>query len=963
MAFSGSAPISPGPETVINPEKRGLPAASNTEPLPGGSTIWHILFPREAPLADNEAPPRIAGLKLAHFEIEERIGVGGMGAVFRGRDERLDRTVAIKVLGPSQVRDPASVQRFQNEARAAARLDHDNIVRVFFIGEDSGVPFIAYEFVTGTNIRNMIRSKGRLDPAEAVNYTLQIAQALKHTSAFGVVHRDIKPSNIIVTGSGRAKLVDLGLARKAQPEQVSDLTMAGTTLGTFDYISPEQAKDPRNVDVRSDIYSLGCTLYHMLTGAPPYPEGTVLQKLLDHQGSKAPDPSLKNPAVSRRLAAVVQKMMASDPDERYQRPEDVTHDLLVVAGTLGLRGMNPDGLIWTMPKQIRPKIWEHNVGWIATAAALLLIFLILQIYPTLWQPRLGTQLETKDQRAQVASATSSDESSLPGDVSATGAPTDVAPKQLPESTALVDEKKVAAVDPGNNVAPSAGGSADPLTPPETVFPPPGAEGGTGPVASDPFARLGKESPFGKPNPDALADRKLAPADSIPPTASSPNNAGALDVDGTATTAVEAPKPTAGAATAGLDPGERSPKNAFRADEIPPPVIALMSAGHETESFPTLEAACREARDGDIIVLNYDGKRPAPPEKPIRLENKRLTIRAGRHSSGKLYRPAVEFDTKRATGDETVPLFSLTSASVDLFNLDLRVSLENDRSASDWSMFALGGTDQVRVRGSRITVVNPQARRASVFDLRPGMRPDMIKMTTSASGARSEISIEIAHSLVRGNCNLLSSRYTHPARLKIGNSILALEGSLVSMVGDLDMPDQDADLEISLEHVTCLVGNSLIRMDGGEEPRELLPVSVQAANNIFATNAPAPLIAVSGKTSAQMLRGLLRWEGEKNFYDRFQKFWAIRPTQIASADDEYDFAQWQKLWGVSGDVGANYGGILWASDRWTAGAFADVVPADVSLEEGAENPANAAATDDTNVGADATNPEFFSDVVR
>ncbi len=159
----------------------------------------------------------MAGLKLAHFVIEERIGVGGMGAVFRAHDERLDRTVAIKVLGPAQVRDPAAGQRFQNEARAAAKLDHDNIVRVFYIGEDCGVPFIAYEFVTGTNLRDMIRSRGRLDPDEAVNYTLQIVQALKHTSAAGVVHRDIKPSNIIITANGRAKMVDLGLARKRSP--------------------------------------------------------------------------------------------------------------------------------------------------------------------------------------------------------------------------------------------------------------------------------------------------------------------------------------------------------------------------------------------------------------------------------------------------------------------------------------------------------------------------------------------------------------------------------------------------------------------------------------------------------------------------------------------------------------------------------------------------------------------------
>src|SRR5690606_6910543 len=156
-----------------------------------------------------------------------------------------------------QSRDRAAVLRFQNEARAAARLDHENIARVFYIGEDRGLHFIAFEYVTGQNVRDAIIRAHRLRVADAVNYALQIASALRHTSAAGVVHRDIKPSNIIIAPNGRAKLVDLGLARKIASESMGDLTVAGTTLGTFDYISPEQAKDPRSVDVRSDIYSLG----------------------------------------------------------------------------------------------------------------------------------------------------------------------------------------------------------------------------------------------------------------------------------------------------------------------------------------------------------------------------------------------------------------------------------------------------------------------------------------------------------------------------------------------------------------------------------------------------------------------------------------------------------------------------------------------------------------------------------
>ena len=238
-------------------------ATSSSKPE---SQIHSLLFPDLSQLSPGELPDSPHGVKLAHFELVDRIGSGGMGSVFLALDLHLQRYVALKILAPSQAREPSSIQRFINEARAAARLDYDGIARVHFYGEDCGFHFIAFEYVTGTNVRDLINHRGPLNPGDAINFTLQIAHALKHTSAAGVVHRDIKPSNIIVNPAGRAKLVDLGLARKESTESMDDLTVAGTTLGTFDYISPEQAQDPRNVDVRSDIYSLGCTLYHMLTG-------------------------------------------------------------------------------------------------------------------------------------------------------------------------------------------------------------------------------------------------------------------------------------------------------------------------------------------------------------------------------------------------------------------------------------------------------------------------------------------------------------------------------------------------------------------------------------------------------------------------------------------------------------------------------------------------------------------------
>ena len=186
--------------------------------------------------------------------------------------------------------------------------------------------------------------------AEAISYTLQIAEALAHADARSVVHRDIKPSNVLITPEGRVKLIDMGLARLRQADPaVADLTASGVTLGTFDYISPEQARDPRNADIRSDIYSLGCTFFFMLAGQPPFPEGTVLQKLLQHQGDEPPDILQFRPELPEESSRVLRKMMAKDPARRYASPADLVADLLELAEEIGLRPMSPTSRIWLVP--------------------------------------------------------------------------------------------------------------------------------------------------------------------------------------------------------------------------------------------------------------------------------------------------------------------------------------------------------------------------------------------------------------------------------------------------------------------------------------------------------------------------------------------------------------------------------------------------------------------------------------
>ncbi len=334
---------------------------------------------RHGAVPENHFTGLLRGRRLAHFEMEDTVGVGGMAAVIRARDTQLDRQVALKILPPEMAADLENVRRFQHEARAAAKLDHEHIARVFYCGEDQGLHFIAFEYVEGQNLRVLIEKQGTIPIAEAIHYTLQIATGLAHAAARGVIHRDIKPSNIIISDGGRAKLVDMGLARSLDTRSDQGLTHSGVTLGTFDYISPEQAMEPREADVRSDIYSLGCTLYHMLTGHAPVPEGTAAKKLQFQQHGQPVDPRQINPRIPDEVAAVLSKMMAKDPRGRYQNPEHLVSHLLLLAQQLAQSGGSSakTGVLFVESVvPTAPKLRPVEVLLAAGAALVLLVCLL-----------------------------------------------------------------------------------------------------------------------------------------------------------------------------------------------------------------------------------------------------------------------------------------------------------------------------------------------------------------------------------------------------------------------------------------------------------------------------------------------------------------------------------------------------------------------------------------------------------
>ncbi|MBI3987187.1 MAG: serine/threonine protein kinase, partial [Lentisphaerae bacterium] len=332
---------------------------------------------------DNNAQNSLRGRTLAHFELLEPIGVGGMAAVLRARDKELDRIVALKILPPEMAADPENVQRFHQEARAAAKLDHENIARVFYCGEDQHLHFIAFEYVEGENLRTILERRGRLPVPEAVRYILQIAAGLEHAASRGVVHRDIKPSNIIISPSGRAKLVDMGLARSLGRRDGKGLTQSGVTLGTFDYLSPEQALEPREADVRSDIYSLGCTFYHVLTGQPPVPEGTAAKKLHHHQHVSPVDPRQLNPDIPDEVAIILHRMMAKDPRERYQHPVHLIHHLMQVAQKVGAGADVPEGVMFVDAPLPEPPRKRPLLAFSLAAFALGVVLTAISLTPPL----------------------------------------------------------------------------------------------------------------------------------------------------------------------------------------------------------------------------------------------------------------------------------------------------------------------------------------------------------------------------------------------------------------------------------------------------------------------------------------------------------------------------------------------------------------------------------------------------
>ncbi|HJZ91365.1 MAG TPA: serine/threonine-protein kinase, partial [Gemmataceae bacterium] len=264
------------------------------------------------------------GFHLGSYKILRPIGQGGMGIVYLAEHSELRRKVALKVLTGDRSKDKGALERFLREARAAAALDHPNIVRIHDVCQQSQVRFLVMEYVEGESLEAVLKKGGAISQSRSVDYISQAAVGLQHAYEKGFVHRDIKPANLMLTRDGTIKILDMGLARSLTnpADSLTEVLEDGAVLGTADYIAPEQAMGSKEVDIRADIYSLGATFFALVTGKPPF-SGTTTQKLAQHQMKEAPSLTAIDKTFPPGLADVVDKMLEKKPGKRYQTPADV----------------------------------------------------------------------------------------------------------------------------------------------------------------------------------------------------------------------------------------------------------------------------------------------------------------------------------------------------------------------------------------------------------------------------------------------------------------------------------------------------------------------------------------------------------------------------------------------------------------------------------------------------------------
>jgi hypothetical protein len=412
------------------------------------------------------------------------------------------------------------------------------------------------------------------------------------------------------------------------------------------------------------------------------------------------------------------------------------------------------------------------------------------------------------------------------------------------------------------------------------------------------------------------------------------------------------------ATSGrADEGAREPGSEVRESVIRPEIESSPALPAEDEAFvivgrdgagdlrfKTLEAACSSVRnDGAVIELRFNGRRR---ETSLRI-NRKVTIRAARG-----YRPIVEFrPTETAAGTYQVRAVWLPSGSLDLVGVDVALAVDEFISADQWSLFMLERADSLRLQGVTVTLLNPRQRSVATIELRPGAGAMMPDMPVAGAQPKPPLEVEISESLVRGDGDLFVVRHAEPARLAIKQSVIALQGTLLSARGHAESSHENAQLELRLEHVTSVLAGGLVRLDSGSGPRKILPIQVSASNSIFSNAAGAPLVAMTGNSPPQDFHALLFWVGQNNFFDRYQTLWSIVSTEGTGRTETWDAATWRKNWTEASESNPQFDAVVWGRRQWMTRPFSELSAGDFALDrQTSNNPAVGGATNLSDAGA-------------
>lgn len=883
-----SIPLPPTGSSVTSKPATGGSSAPRARPAAGDAQQTVIRLPTPKPLPARNEPPLdsgglLEGEQLGQFLLEKFVGGGGMGVVFRALDTTLNREVAVKVLSRDQSTDEETLRRFRNEAQSAARLNHENIAHVHYVGEDRGLHYIVFEFIEGVNIRDLVEQKGPLPLEESLSYTYQIALALEHASSRAVIHRDIKPSNVLIALDGKAKLVDMGLARLNQVAHTDDLTASGVTLGTFDYISPEQARDPRSADVRSDLYSLGCSFFYMLTGRPPFPEGTVLQKLLQHQGDHPPDPRSVRPELPGDVTHIVSRLLAKNPAQRYQQPGELIDELAALGEKLGMQlSSSSSRAMLTLPAPVSPMArWQHHLPWVVPLAALFLIVTGLDLY---W-------------------SSGSRELAGPPPVLRS------APKTVPAP-----------------VVPPAEAESNRSLPPAAA-----------PNSGTPPADLtAQPEPLGPPMPDSSGEEEATHSTAAPFDASRPllNNLFGLDLELWKSRVAKAAEEARQATSQDAADSVPRPAGSLASPSTPAAAaenLLIVSDTPGPRTYSSLYAACGEAKSGDTIELRFDGPRV---ERPVTISNIKLTIRAGQQ-----HRPVVVFRPEPDQVPLKYPPTMLTVAGGQLHVSGVQFEFTVPRDLpTDWALVETRRAELVHFTGCGLTIRNASFGQAAFhsgvafFDIKATPGTGGMTMDSDAPVEEPVGTIHLQDCVARGEGVLVRDNELQPVRLIWDNGLLATSERLVVAHGGSSQPRHSGQIQIQLRHVTAMVQSGLALLTNSRDAPYQLHTEITCDDCILVTKAKSPLVEQRGSDAADAYLARVQWSGRRDYFDGFEVFWEVSGTGGDLSSKRMRFDDWQDFWrGQSRQQVSGGGAVVWQALPDANRPFHTHLPADYALD--------------------------------